>query len=363
MADFRRFPVLLGCCLGVALWADYASAQRWDNAWKTPHRELVALQSGQDEDIDALIRPCVDYSRETFPDAVSRFQAQLPKGAYFLVVVGQPDPYVSKDHQYLIVDSIKGSRIKGRESNEQHERRRRRVTADAGQVADWVIVYPDRPESGNLLRKYALLRQDGLVESACDPQHPEYRHFRLFRASYSFVPPSGPNWQLRGAHVTADGSTYVDMWMQEHGEGPHELNTLATETIGNNYVFNSDQELVDLIAGTEKSAYIETDRHVPLEQSVTAYDGLDARCALSHRSAQDKKALLSASGERGPMIREIMELGCVHSSTDKIYINITYSHRYKPGNRDPGFVEAANDVFQSLAFSSFEFDGDYSKFR
>ncbi|NNJ97260.1 MAG: hypothetical protein HKP12_08870 [Gammaproteobacteria bacterium] len=58
-------------------------------------------------------------------------------------------------------------------------------------VVDWLISYDDRPEKGNLLGKYMLMRQDVLMSGPCDPQHREFKHFRLFRSDYSFVPPTG----------------------------------------------------------------------------------------------------------------------------------------------------------------------------
>jgi len=63
---------------------------------------------------------------------------------------------------------------------------------------------------------------------------------------------------------------------------------------------------------------------------------------------------LSRSGERGPMLREIMEITCVHPSASDLAVQLTYSHRYQPGYRNEEFVDKANLVFESIAFTEFE---------
>lgn len=353
----------VACAVAVLQLGACAIAPPPDNPWKTPNRPYSPYSPDQYEIMDALMRPCVEHAQATFPEAAQRFNEGLPPGANFVAVAGLPDPHVYADGIYVRIFGATDTRVFGHISDDRYDQNGDKYDFPVDRLGDWLIQYPDRPEEGNWRGKYALLRQDGLVSGPCDPKHPEFAHFRLFRKTYSFVPPVGHSWQLRGAHVTSDGSAFVDMWMQERGGGPYELNTLSVETIGNKNEFATDQDLVDLIVEMEASGYVKTERHTPLEQSVSAYKGLDARCALSHRSAQDNLALLSASGERGPMIREIMELGCVHPASSKIYINMTYSHRYKPGYRDPEFETKAHAVFRSLGFSRFEFDGDYTSIR
>jgi hypothetical protein len=49
-----------------------------------------------------------------------------------------------------------------------------------------------------------------------------------------------------------------------------------------------------------------------------------------------------------------MELICVHPAKEKMAVTLSYSHRYHTGHRDPEFIEKAETVFQSLAFSKLE---------
>jgi hypothetical protein len=188
-----------------------------------------------------------------------------------------------------------------------------------------------------------LLIQDGLISGPCDPQNTEFQHFRLFRENYSFVPPSGAGWKLHGKYADSD------VGLQKEGEGPNELNTIYAVRY-KVPLFKTDQELVTKIKETEEKNIGEPNRYTLKEHTVTTYTEKETRCGLSHQVIEDKKALLAKSGERGPMIREILSLICVHPRQWDTAVNLTYSHRYQPGHRDPEFTDKANTIFHSLAF-------------
>jgi hypothetical protein len=345
-------------------------------------------------ELNHLMQPCADHARETFPEAALRFEAGLPPETT-LAVVARPSRVDGKlQHFFVEVDSIIGTQINGRILRDELQCGMNAsgycVVNNGAQVdgrsyawgdnyslattdiVDWFIQYPDRPEEGNLLRKYLFLRQDGLVSGPCDPLHSEFQHFRLFRDQYSFVPPSGPQWRLRSygwgarwalAPHSFDQHIHLisDMGMQEQGDSPHEVNTLSAERyfgVETRLLYETDQELVTAIKEVEKEnliraylGHVGTGRYTFMEHEVTVYTELEAKCTLSHRVLEDGKAPLSSSGEGGPMIRESMDLGCFHPSQSDLVVRLYYSHRYQAGYRDPEFVDKANRVFQSLAFS------------
>ena len=314
------------------------------NPWASPDREYNFSSQETNADLNALMQPCIDHARETFPEAAVRFDAGLPPETLFVVVAFSD--YGTTE--YVFVDATDATQINGlmyRDSRVNGRRYDRgdRISLDITDVVDWLIQYPDRPEEGNLTGKYMLLRQDGLAHGACNPQDSEFQHFRFFAWEYSFVPPGVEGWE-------ADGQTNdADMSMQEKGDSPNELNTLYA----NGYsapAFATDQEFIDKIIEVEKKNLGDPARYTLFEHRVAAYTEHETRCVRSHQVIEDNQALLSKSGERGPMTREILSLACVHPRMNTMVVGITYSHRYQPGHRDPAFTEKADTVFKSLAF-------------
>ena len=342
--------ILLSACATVAVAPE--------NPWTTPTRAPELTQGTDSDQLYALMQPCVDYAQESFQDAASRVRQAPPQEARLSVTTRRPNANGSVREFAVYVDSVDGTKIRGRiASNGVYADGRGYAPGDtyslpASDIVDWAIEYYNRPEEGNLLGRYLLLQQDGLVSGPCDPQHHEFQHFRLFRDTYSFVPPSGPQWGLRGKRIVGD--LLPDMMMQEFGDTPYEVNTLSAARYGETPLYTTEQALVAAIRKNEAETFVSTNRYVAMESEVTAFTELEAKCALSHRLLEDKQALLSRSGERGPMLREIMEITCVHPSASDLAVQLTYSHRYQPGYRNEEFVDKANLVFESIAFTEFE---------
>jgi hypothetical protein len=323
-----------------------------ENPWVTPNRSTFPFSPEEYAELDMMMEPCTEYARETFASAARRHNAGLEPAATLYVMLRRSSPSDHPPNFYVQVENADDTRIQGRIASDgvivdgRRYRRGKKFTLPVSDIVDWLVTYPDRPEEGNLLGKYLLLRQDGLVSGPCDPLHSEFQHFRLFRENYSFVPPTGSRWRLYGR------SSESDMAMQEHGIGPDEANTVFTVRY-EVPVLAADQELVDLIIAAENKNLGDPNRNTLKEHEVINYTGKKARCALS-RQVIDDNAALKRTGERTPMIREIMSLVCIHPSKDNMAINLTYSHRYHAGYRDPEFAERAAAVFQSLAFSKLE---------
>ena len=115
-------------------------------------------------------------------------------------------------------------------------------------------------------------------------------------------------------------------------------------------LFKTDQELVTKIKETEEKNIGDPNRYTLKEHTVTACTEKETRCALSHQVNEDRNALFAKTGERGPMIRVILLLVCVHPRQWDTAVNLTYLHRYQPGHRDSEFIDKANTIFDSLAF-------------
>jgi hypothetical protein len=250
---------------------------------------------------------------------------------------------------YVRVKKVDDGRIHGRIVSNgvildgRHYRWGKKYKLAATEIVDWLIIYADRPEEGNLLGKYMLFRQDGLMTGACDPQHAEFRHFRLFRESYSFVPPIAAPWRLYGQSKDADAV------VQEYGAGPDEANTVYSVRY-EVPVFETDLDFVHFVQETEKKNLGDPDRYTLREHDVSTYSQRGARCALS-RQIIDDNAALKRTGERTSMIREIRALVCIHPGQGTTAVALTYSHRYQPGHRDAEFNAKTSAVFESLAFS------------
>ena len=315
------------------------------NPWATPDRGYQISSAEEEAEFLAFMQPCIDHARETFPKAALRFKAGFPPETFFGVAARKDN----KRHFFVEVNAVDGSRIRGRtlgaaDVSGHHYASGDEYSLAMADIVDWLIIYPDRPEEGNLLGKYMLLRQDGLVSGPCNPQDSEIQKFRIFQENYSFVPPSDSDWSLHGRDVNAEVS------LQKGGAGPNELNTIYAVRYKVPQ-FKTDQELVTKIMETEKKNLGDPNRYTLKEHTVTAYTEKETSCALSHQVIEDKEALLAKSGVRGPMIREILSLVCVHPREWNTAVTLVYSHRYQPGYRDPRFIDKANTVFQSLAFS------------
>jgi hypothetical protein len=318
-----------------------------ENPWATPDRGFSVSSEKEKTELLAFMQPCVEPARETLPEVALRFKAGFPPETFFYVVARTDNEY----NFFVEVKAIDGNRIHGRIQSAADVNGRHYASGDEYSLAiadtvDWLVIYPDRPEEGNLLGKYMLLLQDGLMFGPCNPQDSELQHFRLFRENYSFVPPSGAGWKLHGKYADSDVS------LQKDGEGPNELNTIFAVRY-KVPLFKTDQELVTKIMEAEKKNLGDPNRYTLKEHTVTAYTEKETRCALSHQVIEDKKALLAKSGERGPMIREILSLVCVHPREWDTAVNLTYSHRYQPGHRDSEFTDKANTIFNSLAFKTY----------
>jgi hypothetical protein len=341
----KDIPVLMT----LVLLSSCAAAPSTKNPWQTPDRDFIVSSKKEAAQLDEYMQPCMEYARETFSDAYRRFIEESPQKTTFAIEALDDN----QRNFYVAVTNVAGSQIDGRINNINRNARVKGRAYSRGDyiqltgtdIVDWLIIYPDRPEEGNLLGKYLLLRQEDLVSGSCNPQDPEFKHFRLFLENYSFVPPVGNGWQIRGKNADAEVSM-----ANLTGGGPHEVDVVYA-TRYQSPRFATNQDFIKKIAEVEKKNVGDPERVTLLKHEVTEYKKKKARCVLSRQVIEDRQALLSKSGERGPMIREILSLACVHPAEQDTVVDLVFSHRYQPGHRDPEFPDKAAAVFDSLAFT------------
>ncbi len=335
--------ILLSGCTTAALASE--------NPWYTPSRVSNPSLGIEDSELVALMKPCIDYARDSFAEAARRVESDLPPEASFSVT-GPLHLDGGKGLFFVYVDSIDSTRIHGRIANSgvypdgRGYSRGDEYSLATMDIVDWTIGYPDRPEEGNLLGKYLLLLQDGLVSGPCDPQHDEFKHFRLFLENISFVPPSGVEWRMRGRHAS------WQMTMAKQSDSPGELHAFYSSRTPECALCAAGQDLLTTLSelfGKEDAAGPKG--YKSTKQELTAYTKKEAECVLIHLLSENRRARLSPSRKKGLVIREEWEIGYIHPQHEKELITIGYIHHYQPEQKDPEFSEKAHHVFQSLAFT------------
>jgi hypothetical protein len=73
-------------------------------------------------------------------------------------------------------------------------------------------------------------------------------------------------------------------------------------------------------------------------------------CVKSYLVTEDKAAV-KRSGKAGNMVLEALTLTCRHPKNISVGVNVSYSHRYYPGQGDSAFIEKATRVLESLKFN------------
>jgi len=155
------------------------------------------------------------------------------------------------------------------------------------------------------------------------------------------MPLNEPGW-LIGARNS------YQLALLKRGEEPE--GTLAIQaTLVKLPAFTTDEELARLVK--ERQAQ-DTDpqRFTVMTHDVTAYSQQGTACVKSHMVTEDHMAV-KRSGTPGDMVLEALTLTCPHPTDQRVGVNVTYSQRSYPAQRDPAFLEKATSVLQSIEFA------------
>lgn len=167
---------------------------------------------------------------------------------------------------------------------------------------------------------------------------------RISQQGYSLVPLNETGW-LIGARNS------YQLALLKRGEDPE--GTLAIQaTLVELPAFKTDEELARLVK--ERQAQ-DTDpqRFTTMTHEVTAYSQKGTTCVKSHLVTEDHAAV-KRSATPGDMVLEALTLTCPHPNDQHVGVNVTYSQRYYPEQRDPAFLEKATRVLESIEFTELQ---------
>ena len=251
--------------------------------------------------------------------------------------------------------STKPSGLSGKVASEgvvidgRRYRRGKKLVVDSADVMDWVIIHPDRPEEGNLVGRYLLLRQDGLLEGPCDAGHPELLRPRIFRETYSFAPPAGIDWVLRG------GLNDLELSLFRAGGTAADLHAVFVGRYADCDACRSPDELVEALTGFMETGGAEEPKEFSLQDyDVAPYPSERAVCARLRFRSLGQGVQLAGGQVAEQVFREIAEIACVHPSAAAEGLTLGYIQHYVPGARDPELDDRIEELFASLAFSRLE---------
>ena len=185
-----------------------------------------------------------------------------------------------------------------------------------------------------------------LVVTACAPMQPRLQEVqvppeRISQKGYSLVPLNEKGWLIAGRNP-------YQLAIGKYGESTDE--TVAIQaTLIKLPAFTTGEEFVRLVKeGQAKDT--DPQRFTMIKHEVTAYTDKGPNCVKSHMVAEDHAAV-KRSGKTGYMVLEALTLTCAHPTDNNIGVNVTYSHRYYPDQKDSGFLEKASNVLNSVEFS------------
>ena len=194
------------------------------------------------------------------------------------------------------------------------------------------------------LRRLGMLCT-ALVVTSCTSMQPSFPEVqippeRISQKGYSLVPLNEKGWLIGGRNS-------YQLALGKRGENPDE--TFAIQAILFRWpVFKTNEELVRLInEGQAKDT--DPQRFKIIKHEVTAYPKKGTDCVKSHMVSED--AAVKRSGKSGHMIIEALTLTCAHPKDKNLGVNVTYSQRYYPEQRESAFLEKATRVLNSVEFT------------
>jgi hypothetical protein len=323
-----------------------------ENPWITPNRSSFPFTEEEYAELDEMMNPCSDDARQTFPQVARRFGESDDDKSTLYVMVRTSGVDDKPPNFFLNVRKVEEGSIAGRIATDgvvvdgRRYRLGKKFTADISSVIDWLIVHEDRPEEGNLLGRYLLLRQDGLMSGPCDPSHRELRRSRIFRETYSFAPPEKFNWKLRGGLNDLEVSLFKP---DSTGSDMHAA--FVGRYSSCELCENSDDIVNNLKSLVESKEIVDAKGFALTSYEVMSFDHPQASCAELRLISKGRDLESQQSGQQVIVTREILEIACIHPWKKDEGITLGYIHHYVTGARDPDLDSRVAELFESLAFS------------
>jgi len=161
---------------------------------------------------------------------------------------------------------------------------------------------------------------------------------RLVQPGYSLLPPNEKGWVV----VRRDPGR-----LQLAKRGDARDTTVAIQ--GGLVQLPASKDSADFVQVIKDGQAKDTDprRFKMLTHDVVALPGKGTECAKSHAVAEDRSIVRKS----GPMILELLGMTCAHPRDPRIGVDVGYSERYNPGERDPAFLDRAEAVLGSVEFT------------
>ena len=165
---------------------------------------------------------------------------------------------------------------------------------------------------------------------------------RIGEKGYSLLLPNEPGWVI----VARD---QYQLALGKRGEGPDETFAIQS-TLIQLPTFTSREDLTRYIKERQTKASDQQRFKVMVFDIVPEqHRGID--CAKSYFVAEDRAAV-KRTKRMGSMIFEALALACPHPKFETIGVEVVYSHRYDPEQKDPAFTEKAIRIMNSLEFDN-----------
>lgn len=166
---------------------------------------------------------------------------------------------------------------------------------------------------------------------------------RVVQQGYSFLPPAEPGWieALRNPSR---------LMLGKFGANPDE--TFAIQALVTPAPAKSAGPELGRFVREEQEKDIDPQRHRLIKHDVTTMPRNGVDCVQSHIVSEDNAAR-KRSARPGIMVIEAISLACRHPKKSGMLVNITYSHRFYPEDRDPQLAEQASRLFRTLELVDF----------
>jgi hypothetical protein len=201
----------------------------------------------------------------------------------------------------------------------------------------------------DLLRKLGMLCA-ALAVASCAPVQPRFPEKfqevqippeRISQKGFSLVPLNETGWVITGRSAS-------QLALGKFGKTPEE-NVVIRAILFQLPAFKTNEEFVRLIKEVQAKG-INPQRLKIIKHEVVMYPKNGTDCAKSHVVIEDHGAAKKV-GKTGVMVQETVTLTCAHPRDKGVGINVGYSHRYYPEQRDPMFLEKATSVLDSVEFA------------
>lgn len=163
---------------------------------------------------------------------------------------------------------------------------------------------------------------------------------RSYHRGYSLIPLDEKGW-----FITQSDHNWLTLI--RYGSNPGETYVITTIVWGPP-TLSSQSEFINVVKENYTKG-LDTTRFKTIELDVTPYPKKGEYCARVYVKNVDRTAVTHADVPEY-MIMEIVELSCIHPTNANMAINVSYSHRHYPDQNNPGLLEKAETLFNSVEF-------------